>query len=80
MPAVPVPAANISATTTQRTPEMPPLPVDVPTTTASISPEDTSDNDTSSLQLADNASPSQIQVLVTTTAPDILSGTETEIG
>ena len=39
----PVPTADISATTTQRTPEMPPLPVadDVPTTMASVSPQDT---------------------------------------
>ena len=77
-------AADISATTTQRTHEMPPLPVDIPTTTASVSPQDTSVTvcDASPLQPADDASPSQIQApsLVTTTVPDIATVTLQEIG
>ena len=77
----PVPTADISATTAQRTPEMPPLPVDVPTTMASVSPQDIGVN-TLLMQLADNASSSQIHTPVTTTDPDIATETlqELEIG
>ena len=57
---------------------MPPLPVDVPTSTVSVSPQDTCVN-TLLMQLADNASPSQIQAPVTTTLPDIATETSQEL-
>ena len=81
-PDVPAPTADILSATT--TPEMSPLSVaiDIPTTFASKFPPDASINTSSSLQLADNASPSQIQVpsLTTTMVSDITAETLQEIG